>query len=373
MNRIDQTHPAAPELAAFGPHPVGVQTLHLTNPDQVDVVQSDTEIRRYDRPLVLELWYPTVAGTVAGERYQTLLRDGHRPVILHGRACRDAVQAPGDFPLVILSHGYPGNRMLMAHLAEKLASRGYVVASLDHTDSTYADKGPLAATLVNRPLDTAFARQALTHRADTRRSAIIGYSMGGYGALVAGGAAVAEAALQMEGAPRFGLWQPCRAPVVDPSLKAIIPIGAWGRHRGVWDAEGLARLSVPMLMMAGSADDISGYETGMRQIFRESTGVTRHLLTFEGAGHNAAAPYPAPQEAAEPSPYLDFPPAEHYADPVWDTLRMNGIAQHYAVAFLDLHLKAEDRKAAYLDDRFYGFGPGTAQGLRFETLGAGQP
>lgn len=371
MNRIDQTHPDAPELGGHGPHPVGVETLALLHRDQIDVLGSDTVIRRYDRPLVVELWYPAQPGTPQGTEYQTLLRDGHRAIALQGRASRDARQAEGRFPLVILSHGYPGNRMLMAHLGEKLASRGYVVASLDHTDSTYADKGALASTLVNRPLDTAFAKAALGHRADCRQYAIIGYSMGGYGALVAGGAAVSEAALQMEGAPAHGLWQAARAPVVDPDLRAILPIGPWGRQRGVWDAKGLAGLRVPMLLMAGSADEISGYETGMRPIFTESTGVTRHLLTFVGAGHNAAAPFPAPVEAFTPSPYLDFLPAEHYADPVWDTLRMNGIAQHFALAFLDLHLKGDRTKAAYLDGRFKGFAPGTDRGLRLETLGPG--
>lgn len=368
MNRIDQTHPDAPDLAAFGAHPIGVETLHLTNPDQIDVLHSDTEIRRYDRPLAVELWYPAVPGTEPGAVYATLLRDGHRPVTLHGSACRNAAQAEGEFPLVILSHGYPGNRMLMSHFGEKLASWGYVVASIDHTDSTYADKVAFASTLVNRPLDTGFVARTLRLRADTRRWAIIGYSMGGYGALVAGGAAVSEAALQLENAPRAGLWDACRAPVVDPGLKAILPIGPWGRPRGVWDGAGMAGLKVPMLLMAGSADDISGYDTGMRRIFEEATGTSRHLLTFVGAGHNAAAPYPAPIEAFEPSPHLDFLPAEHYADPVWNTLRMNGIAQHFARAFLDLHLKSDLAKAAYLEDSFKGFAPGANRGLIWESL-----
>ncbi|MEZ5791977.1 MAG: hypothetical protein R3D34_14755 [Nitratireductor sp.] len=39
--------------------------------------------------------------------------------------------------------------------------------------------------------------------------------------------------------------------------------------------------------------------------------------------------------------WLDFVPFEHYADPVWDTVRMNNIAQHYATAFFSLHLKHE--------------------------------
>jgi predicted dienelactone hydrolase len=205
MNRIDQTHPDAPDLAGYGPFPIGVQTLPLANPAQIDVLDSALTLRRYDRPLTVELWYPAAPGPPPGTAYATMLRDGHRAITLHGLACRDAAQAEGDFPLVILSHGYPGNRMLMSHLGETLASHGYVVASVDHTDSTYADKGPLASTLVNRPLDTAFVKAALADRADTTRFAIIGYSMGGYGALVSGGAGVAEAALGMDGAPPLGL------------------------------------------------------------------------------------------------------------------------------------------------------------------------
>jgi predicted dienelactone hydrolase len=172
----------------------------------------------------------------------------------------------------------------------------------------------------------------------------------------------------MEGAPPHGLWDIHRAPVLDPALRAIIPIGPWGRHRALWDATGLAGLRVPMLLMAGSADGISDYAGGMRLIFEEARGVSRHLLTFEGAGHNAAAPYPAPAEAFEPSPHLEFLPAEHYADPVWNTCQMNGIAQHFARAFLDLHVKGDAAKAAYLDGAFKGFAPSANRGLVLESL-----
>lgn len=367
-NRIDQTRPTAPELAFPGPLAVGVRSLDLVHPDQVDVVRSTDRLVRSDRALTVELWYPAVAGTGEVRPYATLLRDGQRRVVLHGSARRDAVPE-GWHPLVILSHGYPGNRHLMAHFGEKLASHGYVVASIDHRDSTYADKAPLASTLVNRPLDTEFVRAALGDWAEIGTTAIIGYSMGGYGALVSAGAGVNPEALGMEGAPPFDLWRPHLDPVVSPALKAIIPIGPWGRQRELWTAEGLAGVRVPMLVMAGSADAISGYETGMRKIFEEATGVRRHLLTFVNAGHNAAAPYPAPEEAWEPSPALEFHPFEHYADPVWDTLAMNNIAQHFSLAFLDLHLKGRQDRADYLTDAFKGFAPGTARGLVFENLG----
>ena len=64
--------------------------------------------------------------------------------------------AAGPYPLLIISHGYPGNRFLLSHLAENLASKGYVVASIDHTDSTYSDQAAFGSTLLNRPLDQLF-------------------------------------------------------------------------------------------------------------------------------------------------------------------------------------------------------------------------
>jgi predicted dienelactone hydrolase len=129
----------------------------------------------------------------------------------------------------------------------------------------------------------------------------------------------------------------------------------------------MAGLSVPALIIAGSADEVSGYDTGMRRIFEEAVGVQRHLLTFQGAGHNAGAPIQAPVESWLPSPHLPFVPFEHYADAVWDTVRMNNIAQHYVTAFLDRHMKGADTMP-YLAPGFHGFAPGKSEGLRWETL-----
>jgi len=355
-------------LAAPGAHAVGVETRELVNPGQPDVMaalQGRTE--RRDRVLVVEHWYPGVKGTGQVEPYGTLLRDGRTRVLLHGGAFRGAQAVPGDFPLVILSHGYPGNRLLMSHLGENLASKGYRVVSVDHADSTYGDPAYLGgqafgSTLVNRPLDTAFVAQAM----GGDRVAVVGYSMGGYGALVSGGAGVARAALAEAGLAG-SLWaQHCEV-VADARLRAVVCFGPWGRQRGLWDAAGMAGLSVPALIIAGDQDHVSGYDDGMRLIFAEAVGVTRHLLTFQRAGHNAGAPIPAPIESWARVAGLDFVPFDHYADPVWDTVRMNNIAQHFVTAFLDLHLKGADT-AGYLTPDFAGFAGGTARALRLETL-----
>jgi hypothetical protein len=64
QNRIDFVRPDAPVLAQRGPHPVGVRTLKLVNPSQPDVLAGGVK----DRVLVVELWYPAVAETMAGPR-----------------------------------------------------------------------------------------------------------------------------------------------------------------------------------------------------------------------------------------------------------------------------------------------------------------
>ncbi|MFN6978422.1 MAG: alpha/beta hydrolase family protein, partial [Gemmobacter sp.] len=282
-------------------------------------------------------------------------------------------------PLVILSHGYPGNRMLLAHFGEHLATRGYAVASLDHPQSTYADQAAFGATLYHRPRDQAFALAALAGdpRVDAARAAVIGYSMGGYGALVFGGAGVTAAALALPGAPPHGLWaehlagSAAHGALMDPRLACIIAIGPWtGQGTGL-DPAGLR---VPAFIMAGSRDAVTGY-AAMRAFWAAARGTARHLLTFVNAGHNAAAPFPAPAEGWAHDDRLGFAPHAHYADPVWDTLRMNNIAQHYAAAFLDRHLRgnagADWLGPAEPDEDRRGFAPGTTAGIGLELRGPG--
>ncbi|GHE00799.1 hypothetical protein U879_14000 [Defluviimonas sp. 20V17] len=365
-NRIDRTRPDAPALARRGTYPVGVRSLTLVNPDQPDVFGAPGA--RADRALAVELWYPAANAGAGAARYPTLLRDGHRRLTLHGGATRDATPAAAEFPLVILSHGYPGNRMLLGHFGEFLASHGYRVASIDHLHSTYGDPAYLAgkafaATLIHRPLDVAFVAETLGGD-----YAVIGYSMGGYGALVLAGAGISAQALTTEMAPPHDLWRLHRAPKPPARLRAILAIGPWGGARALWDAAGLGAMRLPCLIMAGTEDDVSGYDTGMRRIFAETGGPT-WLLSFIGAGHNAAAPIPAPDEAWEPSPHLDWPPFAHYADPVWDSTAMNNIAQHFARAFLDLHLKRLSEMADYLRPGWKGFEAGRAPGLVLEQRG----
>lgn len=413
-NRIDGQSPNAPALSAYGNLPVGVRQLNLVNKDQVNILAIDpaapkpSVLPTYDRPLTVDVWYPSVEGATGDTSISTILRDGTTAITLEGRAVRDAVPAGGTAPapLVLLSHGYPGNRFLLSHLAENLASKGYVVASIDHTDSTYGDVGAFGSTLVNRSLDQLFVlnemarlnndvSSAFAGRIDTDNTGLVGYSMGGYGAVITAGGGVTEASVGYpRGGPQgtLGIHQAGSATheaLPDPRIKTAIAIGPWGNQFGFWDAAGLAGIEIPMMFIAGSNDTVSNYAAGIRGIFEGAVNVDRALLTFEGGGHNVAAPIPAPEESFYFNNALGFNISEHYTDPVWDTVFSNNVGQHFMTSWLDLYLKADLNKSVYLDliengddgvwsqnpdgtfnaDHTYwaGFKDGTADGLQFEV------
>ncbi|WP_370453588.1 alpha/beta hydrolase family protein [Paracoccus sp. JM45] len=412
MNRIDMIRPDAPELAAYGDLPVGVRTVEFTDPDRINVAATTAEGTPPTGPrtMTVEIWYPAAEDTQAGGTYDVLLRDGETHVILTGRASRDAATATGEFPLLIVSHGFPGNRYLMSHLAENMASKGYVVVSADHPESTYDDMGPFISTLVNRAVDQRFLLDSMAGLddeigaiTDADHTGVIGYSMGGYGAVIFAGGGLTETAVTRSEPDRFVAPQPLLsrlqagsdefAELVDPRVKAVMAIAPWGRQHDFWDAEGLAQIDKPLMLVAGSVDDVSEYDA-IRQIFDETTGTTRHLLTFNHANHNAAAPMPAPAESYAMSEKLGWAPFEHYADAVWDTVRMNNILQHFSTAYFDVHLKDKQDEARFLDltpvsddgvtaldddgnetpEHTYwaGFPDRSAKGLRFETHAKGE-
>lgn len=414
-NRIDTQLPNAPEMAAYGDHAVGVRQIDLVHTDQIDILAIDPaapkpeELPRYDRPLTVEVWYPAADGATGDTALKAFLRDGKTEVTLQGKAMRDADVAASDtpFPLVIVSHGYPGNRFLLSHLAENVASKGYVVASIDHTDSTYRTQAAFGSTLVNRPLDQLFVLDEMARlsgdegsflnglvNADT--AGIIGYSMGGYGAVITAGGGVTEASVGYGwGGPHgtLGIHQAgseTHDALPDPRIKTAVAIGPWGMNTGFWDADGLSGIKIPMLFMAGSEDMVSLYDKGVRAIWENASGTNRSLLTFENGGHNTAAPMPAPEESFRDDEDLGFNVSAHYTDPVWDTVRMNNIAQHFITVWMDQHLKGDETMGDYLDlvensndgvwsmnddgtpkeDHSYwkGFAKDTAKGLRFEVM-----
>jgi predicted dienelactone hydrolase len=389
--------PDAPELAARGEYKVGVRTLDFVNKGQVDVLKSKAGVDPlYDRPIKVEVWYPAAlpAGTKESITYDQVMgtsNDPKRPLIpftFQGRAVRDAMPKTGEgsFPLVIVSHGYVGSRFLMTYLTENLASKGYIVVAIDHTESTFRDAAGFQSTLLNRSKDVLFilnqvadlgkanGKSFLSGFVDADNTALVGYSMGGYGVLNASGAGYAEPATKFFGLMAGG----SKAIEVrtannadykasqDSRIKAVVAFAPWGMERGVWDAEGLKGLKVPTFLIAGNQDDISGYEKGTKAIYTGIINANRYLLTYDNARHNVA-PNPPPAESLKPG--LHFDEYYRYAEPAWNERRINNINQHFVTAFLGIHLKKKDL-AKYLDLKensnektWAGFKPRSSTGL----------
>jgi len=412
-NRIDIIRHDAPELADYGDYAVGVRTVQFVDKNRPDILNtvSDGETLYYDRSLTVEVWYPTAlaADQKPGGKYTTITRNPAITAVLSGAAVRDAapLNEDGRYPLVIISHGYPGNRYLMSHLGENLASKGFVVASIDHRDSTYDDQQKFSSTLYNRPLDQLFVLNQMALSAENpegflsgmvnaENTGVVGYSMGGYGLVNNLGGGFSDDIVGHAMAPanrllhRHATGNPDYRKNLDPRIRAGFAIAPWGMTAGMWRPADLQGIEIPTFYLAGSVDDTAGYETGTRAIFENATNSDRYLLTYHNAGHNAGAPIPLPIEIMNSE---DKTGASHYTDPVWDSVRMNNIMDHFATAWFNIHLKGKGDFNSYLDlvphsrDGVYsihegapsaehnywqGFQPGTANGLSLEHLRPGQ-
>ena len=398
--------PGAPELAARGEHPAGVRTVRLFHPGQADVLAGlrDGHYPRRDRPLDVEIWYPAALSggeerAVYSEYMGRADWNDLEPFTFDGRAWRDAAPdaAGGPWPVVVVSHGYPGSRMLLSNLSENLAGKGYVVMNIGHTDNTYADfplEGSLESALIHRSRDQRFlidrlpamnAEGWLKGMLDCGRVGLMGFSMGGYGLLRTLGA---PAAADL----------PARLPLPEDELedendgrgvKAVKAAVLFAPASFLCGGAGIECIDQPTLWVCGSADRIVGYDA-VRDYCARAVRSDRWFLTFENCGHNVAN-NPAPEQAmARP-----WKIAKRWADPVWDTRRLNNVNCHFVTAFMDLHLKGReesrrwlevpvergidavwktDENGSPLEGHTYwpGFAEGTAAGLRLEHFGPGR-
>ena len=187
---------------------------------------------------------------------------------------------------------------------------------------------------------------------DANRTGIVGYSFGGLALVNNLGGGYSESAINSKFAVanrlayRHAAANPEYHAQLDSRIRAGIAVAPWGMTAGVWETAGLANIKVPTLFMAGSQDQTSGYETGVRLMYESATMSDRYLLTFLNAGHNAIAPIPLPIEIQQSD---DKTGAYHYTDAVWDSVRSANIMNHFATAFLDLHLKNDQSGQSYLD------------------------
>lgn len=376
----------APELAALGSYGIGVADLEFVQPDRADPLQGADAPLVGDRHIPIKLWYPAAAKG-AGTLYRTALpgeKGSDVPFDVPGLATPGAAVAAGRFPLVILAHGYSNTPEVLSWLGENLASKGYVVVAPAFRDPpiTIRTAAARSGPLTTRPLDIAFvaaeaqrrarAGQGVFAAADAARTALIGYSMGGYGVLTAAGAPLdpgLAAATRGVLAPYVaGAAKAETLKVAD--LKAVVAIAPPGNLYGtpLWAAPGVAAIRAPTLFIVGSQDHVVGYDPGVRTLFEQEVHAPRYLLTFREAAHSIAL------IGAPPAMRESFWDLDWFEDAVWRKDRLMAVQAHFITAFLGREVKGEDAKAAYLDGlvpnsndgkwpgapggRYAGFSPG---------------
>jgi predicted dienelactone hydrolase len=139
------------------------------------------------RPLTTVIWYP-VAPT---GKFTFIFNSSKTPVFFPIAVASGAEPAPvpEKYPLVLLSHGTGSSALQMMWLGHHLASRGYIVAAVNHHGNTAEETRLFAqgAMLVwERPrdvsvvLDRLLADPLFGARIDTNRIGAAGFALGGY-------------------------------------------------------------------------------------------------------------------------------------------------------------------------------------------------
>jgi len=352
----------APELAQLGEFPVGVRTLSLVEPDMVDVLAYDAATGRApkrNRSLEVELWYPAQPAPGAARVVYSASFPGEPPsppieFTVPGLAVRDAPLSGENHPLVVVSHGYSNDPVAMAWITENLASKGYVVAAIRHADPPITDAGKVPEVFYRRPLDIVFVADSLrktlgtSHWIDPSRIALLGYSMGGYGVLTAGGGSIDPDSRLAQLMPGHLLGPYVRGGKLHDAVRlkgvrAIVAISPAGGGLNAWGADGLEGITAPLLLIAGNRDHTVDYASGARAFFDAARNAPRYLLTFKNAGHDIGL-IPAPAAMRGTLWNQDW-----FADPVWRTERVNAIQAHFITAFLGRYLKGEESYSTYLD------------------------
>ena len=265
-------------VAEFGPFPVGVRTLPLSDPSRMNVQSTGP------RPVRLEVYYPSTPEAVEGVPRDIAIIFGTTPVA-ETPAYRGVARAAGTFPVVLFSHGNRGIRFQNVYFCTHLASHGFVVASPDHHGNTFQDATPDPTPEVNRPLDMSFIIDQLEAMnvepghfleggIDATRIGASGHSFGGYTTFSLGG-----------GASNVGTFTDARVKALMPQAPASSDV--------FFPDEFFDTVTLPTLVTGGSIDDTTPFPTNQQHAFDllPSGAAVVGLAQLVDAGHFSFSDY----------------------------------------------------------------------------------
>ena len=160
---------------------------------------------------------------------------------------------------VILTHQSEGDLCDWLPYAKRLAARGYFVFPIDFRGYGFSDT-PLAGQY-RYVQDIAAAAKAL-RQLGKRKIFVVGASMGGIAAVVAGAS-------------------------VSPPLAGLVSISSPARYRGMDGVKAGPRLRVPVLYLAATADDNGGFDFSedAEAMFAKTAAKDKWLELLPGAAH----------------------------------------------------------------------------------------
>jgi predicted dienelactone hydrolase len=380
--------PDAPEFARHGPFWVGYKPLVIGEGS--------------DRPLAASLWYPAHNPSGAREEIaysmtlKVALEQIKAPVVAYGHALLDAAldASAAPYPLVVFSPGYGTNAVWYTNLIEHYASHGFIVLAPEHVEQYDPESADSWKISIDRPRDIKrtldYAEQItapggdMATQIDMQHVAVVGHSAGGYTALATAGAQfdlaafnarcaqippgdphaflcapMVSSAAQTNMATRAGLDHPPEGlwpSLGDPRVKAIISMAG---DSYLFDKAGLAKITIPMMAIGGTADTATPYDWGSKPSYDNASSAKKALVTLEGAEHTITT-------SCENIPWMRETPFNLWIcfDPVWDKDRGQDLINHFSTAFLLDTLKGDAAAAAALAPTNVTF-----PGIQYETTG----